>query len=150
MRESLTAAGLEHPNVIPIYRAGEDDGRLFIAMRFVEGASLQDLIASAPEGLPPGRAARIVARVADALDAAHARGLVHRDVKPANVLIADPEGEEHVYLSDFGLSVHGAGAGRGDGSGPARWPTSPPSRSAVRRSTPAPTSTPSDASSSTR
>ena len=115
VRESLTAAGLEHPNVIPIYRAGEDDGRLFIAMRFVEGASLQDLIAGAPEGLPPGRAARIVARVADALDAAHARGLVHRDVKPANVLIADPEGEEHVYLSDFGLSVHGAGAGRGDG-----------------------------------
>ena len=67
-------------------------------MRFVEGASLQDLIAAAPEGLPPGRAARIVARVADALDAAHARGLVHRDVKPANVLIADPDGEEHVYL----------------------------------------------------
>ena len=84
-------------------------------MRFVEGASLQDLIADAPEGLPPGRAARIVARVADALDAAHARGLVHRDVKPANVLIADPDGEEHVYLSDFGLSVHGAGAAGGDG-----------------------------------
>ena len=115
VRESLTAAGLEHPNVIPIYRAGDDDGQLFIAMRFVEGASLQDLIAAAPEGIPPGRVARIVARVADALDAAHARGLVHRDVKPANVLIADPDGEEHVYLSDFGLSVHGAGAAGGDG-----------------------------------
>ena len=105
VRESLTAARLEHPNVIPIYRAGEDDGSLYIAMRFVEGASLQDLIAGNPEGLPPGRAARIVARVADALDAAHARGLVHRDVKPANILIADPDGEEHVYLTDFGLSV---------------------------------------------
>ena len=105
VRESLTAARLEHPNVIPIHRAGDDDGRLFIAMRFVEGASLQELISASPGGVPPGRAARIVARVADALDAAHARGLVHRDVKPANVLIADPDGEEHVYLTDFGLSV---------------------------------------------
>ncbi len=113
VRESLAAAGLEHPNVIPIYRAGEDDGRLFIAMRFVEGASLQDLIVAAAEGMPPGRAARIVARVADALDAAHARGLVHRDVKPGNILIADPDGEEHVYLPDFGLSVHGARRPRG-------------------------------------
>ena len=97
------AAGLEHPNVIPIYRAGEDEGRLYIAMRYVEGASLQDLIAERGR-VPPGRAARVVARVADALDAAHARGLVHRDVKPANVLIADPDGEEHVYLTDFGLA----------------------------------------------
>jgi WD40 repeat protein len=115
VRESLTAAALEHPNVIPIYRAGDDRGRLFIAMRFVEGASLQDLITASPAGIPPGRAARITARVAHALDAAHARGLVHRDVKPANVLIADPEGEEHVYLSDFGLSVYGAGAAGGGG-----------------------------------
>lgn len=114
VRESLTAARLEHPNVIPIHRAGEDDGQLFIAMRFVEGASLQELIAENPGGMPPGRAARIVARVADALDAAHARGLVHRDVKPANVLIADPDGEEHVYLTDFGLSVPATGrAARG-------------------------------------
>ena len=90
VRESLTATRLEHPNVLPIYRAGEDDGRLFIAMRFVEGQSLHELIAASPGGVPPGRAARILARVADALDAAHARGLVHRDVKPANILIADP------------------------------------------------------------
>jgi WD40 repeat protein len=104
VRESLVAAGLEHPNVIPIYRAGEDEGRLYIAMRYVEGASLQDLIGERGS-VPPGRAARVIARVADALDAAHARGLVHRDVKPANVLIADPDGEEHVYLTDFGLSA---------------------------------------------
>jgi WD40 repeat protein len=115
--ESLTAAGLEHPNVIPIYRAGEDHGRLYIAMRFVEGSSLQDLIDAAPGGLPPGRAARIVARVADALDAAHARGLVHRDVKPGNILIADPDGEEHVYLTDFGLTVRGAGPIRAGSGG---------------------------------
>jgi WD40 repeat protein len=103
VRESLTAAALEHPNVIPIYRAGEDAGRLYIAMRFVEGASLQELVDEGP--LPAGRAARIVARVADALDAAHAKGLVHRDVKPANILVADPDGEEHVYLTDFGIAT---------------------------------------------
>jgi len=114
VRESLTAASIEHPNVLPLYRAGEDDGRLFIAMRFVEGASLAELIAAAPGGLPPGRAARITARVADALDAAHSRRLVHRDVKPGNILIADPDGEEHVYLSDFGLTTGGDGA-RADG-----------------------------------
>ncbi|HSI31425.1 MAG TPA: protein kinase, partial [Miltoncostaeaceae bacterium] len=117
VRESLVAAGLEHPNVIPIYRAGEDEGRLYIAMRYVEGASLQDLIAERGR-VPPGRAARVIARVADALDAAHARGLVHRDVKPANVLIADPDGEEHVYLTDFGLSA-GMSVEREDGA--AAW-----------------------------
>ena len=109
VRESLVAAALEHPNVIPIYRAGEDQGRLYIAMRFVEGASLQDLIDEGP--LPAGRAARIVARVAEALDAAHAKGLIHRDVKPANILIADPEGEEHVYLTDFGIATTAAREG---------------------------------------
>jgi WD40 repeat protein len=114
VRESLTAASIEHPNVLPIYQAGDDDGRLFIAMRFVEGASLAELIAAAPGGMPPGRAARIVARAADALDAAHSRRLVHRDVKPGNILIADPDGEEHVYLSDFGLTT-GGDAVRGAG-----------------------------------
>ncbi len=152
VRESLTAARLEHPNVIPIYRAGEDEGQLFIAMRFVEGASLQDLIAGNEGGIPPGRAARIVARVAEALDAAHASGLVHRDVKPANILIADPDGEEHVYLTDFGLSVPtsaGARPAAEAAAGPGRSPTSPPSRSTAARSTRAPTSTRSDACSST-
>ena len=114
IRESLTAASIEHPNVLPIYQAGDDDGRLYIAMRFVEGASLADLMADAAGGMPPGRVARIVARAADALDAAHSRRLVHRDVKPGNILIADPDGEEHVYLSDFGLTT-GGDAVRGEG-----------------------------------
>lgn len=105
--ESRAAAALEHPNVVPIYRTGEEDGQLFIAMRFVDGASLHELVGRLGR-LPVGRAVRIVSRVADALDAAHAAGLVHRDVKPANILISDPDGDEQVYLSDFGLSVRTA------------------------------------------
>ena len=132
VRESLVAAGLEHPNVIPIYRAGEDEGRLYIAMRYVEGASLQDLIAERGR-VPPGRAARVIARVADALDAAHARGLVHRDVKPANVLIADPDGEEHVYLTDFGLSAGMSVARDGAPSRLGRHPRLPRPRADPRR-----------------
>ena len=99
-RESATAAEIEHPNVIPVYEVGEDEGLLFLSMRFVAGVDLRQLLAQ--EGrLEPERAARIVAQVADALDAAHARGLVHRDVKPANVLLA---AQDHVYLTDFGLT----------------------------------------------
>ena len=107
LRESRLAAALDHPNVIPVYEAGEADGRLFIAMRFVEGTDLRQLLRK--EGvLEPARALRLLAPVAGALDAAHARGLIHRDVKPANVLIAlDPAADpaEHVYLSDFGLTT---------------------------------------------
>ena len=94
----MTAA-IEHPNVVPVYAAGEEDGHLYLVMRYVPGTDLQALLRR--EGrLAPERAARVVAQVADALDAAHASGLVHRDVKPANVLIAGP----HVYLSDFGIT----------------------------------------------
>ena len=135
IRESTTAAALEHPNVIPVYRAGEDAGHLYIAMRFVEGESLGLLIARSGR-LPPGRAARLVAQVADALDAAHERGLVHRDVKPANVMIADPDGEEHAYLTDFGLSIRGArGTGRDAGAlgGDARIPGAGADRRAAHR-----------------
>ena len=97
--ESETAASTEHPNIVPIYSAGEADGTLYIAMRYVEGTDLRDLIAT--EGpLPPDRAVAIVSQVAGALDAAHRRGLVHRDVKPGNVLL---DGSENAYLSDFGL-----------------------------------------------
>jgi pSer/pThr/pTyr-binding forkhead associated (FHA) protein/tRNA A-37 threonylcarbamoyl transferase component Bud32 len=99
-RESRVAASIDHPNVIPILEAGDEDGVLFISMRLVEGTDLRELIA-AEGGLAPLRAARIVRQVGAALDAAHARGLVHRDVKPANVLLARGD---HVYLSDFGLA----------------------------------------------
>ena len=99
--ESKVAASLDHPNVVPIHHAGEQDGVLFQVMRYVEGEDLRTMLRR--EGrLEPERAAPIVAQVAAALDAAHARGLVHRDVKPANVLL---DAKRHVYLTDFGLSV---------------------------------------------
>jgi serine/threonine protein kinase len=101
--ESRVAGGIDHPHVIPVYHAGEEDGVLFITMRLIEGSDLKALIESDGR-LAPRRAARIVSQVAGALDAAHARGLVHRDVKPANVLIADAGESEVVYLTDFGLT----------------------------------------------
>jgi len=99
LAESKLAASLDHPCVVPIYEAGEADGQLFIAMRFVEGSDLKALLAGGP--LTAERSVRLCAQVADALDFAHERGLVHRDVKPANVLI---DGRDHVYLADFGLT----------------------------------------------
>ena len=112
-RESKLAAAIDHPNVIPVLEAGEEEGVLFIRMRLVEGTDLRALIAE--EGpVAPRRAARIVRQVGAALDAAHARGLVHRDVKPANVLLARGD---HVYLSDFGLAKNAAEAGGLDAAG---------------------------------
>jgi pSer/pThr/pTyr-binding forkhead associated (FHA) protein len=106
-RESQLAASIDHPNVIPVLEAGEEDGVLFITMRLVEGTDLRALIAA--EGrIEPLRAARIVSQVGAALDAAHARGLVHRDIKPANVLLGRAD---HVYLSDFGLAKRADEAG---------------------------------------
>jgi DNA-binding beta-propeller fold protein YncE len=102
-RESRLTASIEHPNVIPVYEAGEADGRLFIAMRWVEGTDLRSVILT--EGrLEPERAVAIAEQVAAALDAAHMGGLVHRDVKPANVMLTAAHGQEHVYLMDFGLT----------------------------------------------
>ena len=101
-RESRIAAHLEHPNVVPVYAAGEEQGQLFIAMRYVEGTDLQALLRGG--AVDHARGAAIVAQVAEALDAAHARGLVHRDVKPANVLVTQAGSVEHAYLTDFGLT----------------------------------------------
>ena len=107
--EAQLAASIDHPNVVPVFEAGEADGVLYLAMRYVEGTDLRALVESA-ERLDAERAVRIVWQVAGALDAAHRRGLVHRDVKPPNVLIAH-EGEEHAYLTDFGLTKHAAASG---------------------------------------
>jgi WD40 repeat protein len=103
-RESRAAAAVDHPHIIPVYEAGEADGVLFIAMRFVGGGDVRSLLRR--EGpLPSARAASIISPVASALDAAHAAGLVHRDVKPANMLLdIHPDRPDHVYLADFGLS----------------------------------------------
>ncbi len=105
IRESRTAASVNHPNIIPIFDAGEAGGVLYIAMRYVAGQDVHSLLHSAR--LPVARALGIVGQVAAALDAAHACGLVHRDVKPANMLlggVADTGRADHVYLSDFGIS----------------------------------------------
>ena len=99
IRESNAAAAIEHPNIVPVHAAGEDGGRLYLAMRYVEGTDLRSTLAR-DGALPPERAARICAQVADALEAAHEQGLVHRDVKPGNILL---DSREHAYLSDFGL-----------------------------------------------
>jgi serine/threonine protein kinase/WD40 repeat protein len=102
--ESEAAAAVDHPHIIPIYFAGDADGVLFISMRFVHGGDLRLLMRR--EGLlPPARVAEIISPVASALDAAHDVGLVHRDVKPGNILIdTGPGRPDHVLLSDFGIS----------------------------------------------
>jgi hypothetical protein len=106
--ESRIAASIDHPNVIAVHEAGEVDGLLFLSMRYVEGTDLRGLIRELGR-VPLERATHILTQVADALDAAHARGLVHRDVKPANILIA-AGGNDHAYLTDFGLTKHLASA----------------------------------------
>src|SRR3712207_4273356 len=110
IKESQLAASLDHPNIVPIYEAGEADGQLYIAMRYVAGRDLKGLLADQGGQLPLDWALRLFGQIGDALDAAHRAGLVHRDVKPANILIAEnqenPEDARgyHVYLTDFGLT----------------------------------------------
>ena len=116
LRESELAASIDHPNIVPIYEAGKTEDLLFIAMRYVEGRDLKERLQHGR--LDPADAIGILAQVASALDAAHARGLVHRDVKPSNVLLdtgARPDGSDHVYLADFGLTKRiSEGPGIGD------------------------------------
>ncbi len=104
IRESRAAAAVEDPHIIPVFEAGEAGGMLYIAMRYVPGGDVRTMVRR--DGpLPPGRAAAVIAQVASALDAAHAAGLVHRDVKPANMLVDRRSNRsDHVYLADFGLS----------------------------------------------
>ena len=118
LRESELAASIDHPNIVPIYEAGTCDGVLYIAMRYVEGGDLKARLRLGR--MDPADAIGILAQVAIALDAAHGRGLVHRDVKPSNILLdkgARPDGSDHVYLADFGLTKRisdetGSGDGR--------------------------------------
>jgi serine/threonine protein kinase len=100
VRESRLVASIDHPNIIPIYEADEREELLFIAMRYVDGSDMRKLVQSAGP-LPVARAYRLFTQIASALDAAHANGLVHRDVKPANILVTE---SDHVYLTDFGLT----------------------------------------------
>jgi serine/threonine protein kinase len=101
--ESKIAASIEHPNVVPIYAAGEEGGVPFIAMRYVAGADLAKRLAR--EGrLEPAVAVELIAQIGNGLDAIHAAGLIHRDVKPANVLLGGGEGAEHAYITDFGVA----------------------------------------------
>jgi predicted Ser/Thr protein kinase len=103
LRECQLAATIEHAHAVPVLRVGEEEGRLFLAMRLIRGEDLGRVIRS--EGrLAPARIVRIVEHVADALDAAHALGLVHRDIKPANILLERHGHSEHAYLTDFGLT----------------------------------------------
>jgi streptogramin lyase len=115
VREARTAASIEHPNVIPLHYVGEEDGIAFLAMRFVDGEDVRSMVRM--DGvLDPGRAVEILAQAAAALDAIHAAGLVHRDVKPANLLV-DRDGR--VYVTDFGLAKYALS--RGGATNPGQW-----------------------------
>jgi DNA-binding NarL/FixJ family response regulator/tRNA A-37 threonylcarbamoyl transferase component Bud32 len=102
-RECRIAAALDHPNVVEIFRAGEEGGKLYVTMRYVDGTDLRSLIARERQ-LDPARAVGLVSQVAGALDEAHRHGLVHRDVKPANILITVRPSGEKAFLTDFGIS----------------------------------------------
>lgn len=105
LRESQVAASLHHPHITPTITSGDADGRLFLAMAYIDGPDLRELLRR--EGsLEPERAIALISQVAEALDAAHQAGLIHRDVKPGNILVASIDGREHVYLCDFGLARH--------------------------------------------
>ena len=106
-REARIAVSLEHPHVVPVYETGEEDGALFIAMRRVDGPDLGKVVRDIG-ALSVERVVRLTRQIGSALDAAHAKGLVHRDVKPGNVLLTGTDDEEHAYLTDFGLAREAA------------------------------------------
>jgi serine/threonine protein kinase len=109
LRESALAASLDHPSVVPVLAAGEQEGILYLAMAYIEGSDLRAILRA--EGrLEPDRTLSLVEQVASALDAAHGEGLVHRDVKPANILVAPDESGEHAFVCDFGLARHASSA----------------------------------------
>lgn len=110
-REARSAAAIEHPNILPVYEAGElDDGRLFLAIKLVNGPDLSSVLKE--RGLlEPEHAVRVLLQVAEALDAAHRKGLIHRDVKPANVMLEMHDAGWHAYLADFGLAKPGESEG---------------------------------------
>jgi serine/threonine protein kinase, bacterial len=105
-READIAATLWHPHIVEVHDRGDVDGQLWISMDYVEGTDAGRLLAERyPDGMPPDKVVRIVTAVADALDYAHQRGLLHRDVKPANILMANPDtGNERIMLADFGIA----------------------------------------------
>ena len=105
-REGEVQAALDHPHIVPIYEAGDSENGLFLAMRYVRGTTLKDLIVAGE--LDPERAIRLLTPVAEALDAAHAAGLIHRDIKPQNILV---DSTEWPYLADFGLTRPGGSSG---------------------------------------
>jgi serine/threonine-protein kinase len=106
--ECRAAAAIDHPNAVEVFHAGEEDGVLYVTMRYVDGIDLGALLAR-ESALDPARAVGLIAQVAGALDEAHKHGLVHRDVKPTNVLIAQRNGAEHAFLTDFGLTKRNEG-----------------------------------------
>src|SRR6266540_2436992 len=105
LREAQLAASLDHPHIVPTLASGEEDGALYLAMAYVEGSDLRELLRR-EDRLAPERALDLVAQVAEALDAAHAARLVHRDVKPGNILVTTRPDGEHAYVCDFGLARH--------------------------------------------
>src|SRR4029078_5526260 len=103
LRESSVAATLEHPHIVPTFASGEEDAFLYLAMQYVEGSDVGEGVRA--EGrLEPQRALHLIGQVAHALDAAHSAGLVHRDVKPGNILVADDPKGAHTHVRDFGVA----------------------------------------------
>ena len=123
-REAFTAASLNNPHVVPIHNFGEIEGRLYVDMRLIEGEDLHNVLARGP--LDPGRAVKIIEQVASALNAAHRAGLVHRDVKPSNILLDE---EDFAYLIDFGIARGAEDTGlTGTGNVVGTWPYMAPER----------------------